>query len=116
VARYNFVGLHWEFGIVESVIIKLHPVRTKSVSRDFKTAITFSFDPKRPKSSSIARSVCSSLKSETQFTSKLATKSKISARNSELIIKIAATNMADFRACVNSYLRLVNMAYQSILD
>ena len=39
----------------------------KSAYKNFKTEITFSFDPNCPKSDDIAKSLCSSLKSDTQI-------------------------------------------------
>ncbi len=87
----------------------------KSGYRNFKTEITFSFDPNCPKSDDIAKSLCSSLKSDTRSES-MSTESKVVARDSKLLIQICTTNIADLRARVNTNLRLINMAYLSILD
>ena len=87
----------------------------KSIYRNFKTEMTFSFDPVCPKSDDIAKSLCLSLKSDTRSDS-TNTVSKFAVRDSKLLIQISTTNIADLRACVNTNLRLTNMAYLSILD
>jgi tRNA threonylcarbamoyladenosine modification (KEOPS) complex Pcc1 subunit len=55
------------------------------------------------------------LKSDTRSES-TNTENKFVVRDSKLLIQISTTNIADLRACVNTNLRLTNMAYLSILD
>lgn len=87
----------------------------KLVCKNFRTKVYFSFEPKCAASAHIAKSICSSLKFDTKVVS-ACTKSEVSASDSKLLVEIATTDLSDLRAYLNAYIRLINMAYLSLLD
>jgi tRNA threonylcarbamoyladenosine modification (KEOPS) complex Pcc1 subunit len=66
------------------------------------------------KSKRIAVAVCDALAPDLQLTPKAYSRAEISIRNSDVIFKIETSDIASFRASINSYLRLADASYKCL--
>lgn len=86
----------------------------KSARNNFNAEIAFSFDSACPKARDISTALYSSLNADSRVLSKSLDCN--GTEYSRLIIQIGTRDIKDLRASINTHLRLINMAYLSILE
>ena len=83
-------------------------------SRNYKARIQISFRVPS-KSTLIAKSIYSALDPEIRYSSDSGATTRISISIPDLLIEVGSEDIPKLRALVNSYLRLVNVAYKCIV-
>ena len=83
-------------------------------SRNYKARIQISFEAPTGKSTLIAKSIYSALDPEIRHYSDSGATTRISI-TTDLLIEVESEDIPKLRALVNSYLRLVNVAYKCIV-
>ena len=84
-------------------------------SRNYKARIQISFEAPTGKSTLIAKSIYSAVDPEIRYSSDSGVVTRISINVHDLLIEVESEDIPKLRALVNSYLRLVNVAYKCIV-
>ncbi|HEY7573186.1 MAG TPA: KEOPS complex subunit Pcc1 [Nitrososphaeraceae archaeon] len=86
----------------------------KSARNNCSAKIVFSFDSSSPIAGDISASLCSSLNADAGVLVKSLDSNR--TEHSRLMVQIGTHDIKALRASVSTYLRLINMAYLSILE
>ena len=103
------------YGIAQNAITRLQAALMILTSRNYKARIQISFEAPTGKSTLIAKSIYSALDPEIRHYSDSGATTRISITTPDLLIEVESEDIPKLRALVNSYLRLVNVAYKCIV-
>lgn len=103
------------YGIAQNAITRLQAALMTLTSKNYKARIQISFEAPTGKSTLIAKSIYSALDPEIRHYSDSGATTRISITTPDLLIEIESEDIPKLRALVNSYLRLVNVAYKCIV-
>ena len=87
-----------------------------SISKNYKARIQISFEAPAHKSTLIAKSIYSALNPEIKSSPDPVARTGACVYNSNLYIDMETDDVPNLRAIINSYLRLANASYKSIVD
>lgn len=103
------------YGIAQNAITRLQAALMTLTSKNYKARIQISFEAPTGKSTLIAKSIYSALDPEIRHYSDSGATTRISITTPDLLIEVESEDIPKLRALVNSYLRLVNVAYKCIV-
>lgn len=103
------------YGIAQNAITRLQAALMTLTSKNYKARIQISFEAPTGKSTLIAKSIYSALDPEIRHYSDSGATTRISTSIPDLLIEVESEDIPKLRALVNSYLRLVNVAYKCIV-
>ena len=103
------------YGIAQNAITRLQAALMTLTSKNYKATIQISFEAPTGKSTLIAKSIYSALDPEIRHYSDSGATTRISITTPDLLIEVESEDIPKLRALVNSYLRLVNVAYKCIV-
>jgi tRNA threonylcarbamoyladenosine modification (KEOPS) complex Pcc1 subunit len=107
--------LRQAYGIAQNAITRLQAALMTLTSKNYKARIQISFEAPTGKSTLIAKSIYSALDPEIRHYSDSGATTRISITTPDLLIEVGSEDIPKLRALVNSYLRLVNVAYKCIV-
>jgi tRNA threonylcarbamoyladenosine modification (KEOPS) complex Pcc1 subunit len=107
--------LRQAYGIAQNAITRLQAALMTLISKNYKARIQISFEAPTGKSTLIAKSIYSALDPEIRHSSDSGATTRISISIPDLLIEVESEDIPKLRALVNSYLRLVNVAYKCIV-
>ena len=109
-ARSGSVALQQGYGTAQSATARLRLGHMTLNLKSYKARIKVSTRSKR-----VAAGICHALAPDLRLMPSTGSRAeKISLKNSEVIFKIEASDIASLRASINSYLRLADASYKCL--
>jgi tRNA threonylcarbamoyladenosine modification (KEOPS) complex Pcc1 subunit len=108
-ARSGSVALQQGYGTAQSATARSRQGHMTLSLKSYKARIKVSTRSKR-----VAAGICHALAPDLRLMPSTGSRAEISLKNSEVIFKIEASDIASLRASINSYLRLADASHKCL--